>query len=170
MKLKRPGPNSEEYVIQPPCGDGDNWGCNRLVKDLNVLTDGKVAADPDTTPFNWRQPKAVGKVAVTQSPTPADNESDPGASDPGQVKPPPKHPSQSKKPGISHDEQGTSNPGDDEIEPPPKHPSARPGRPARPPTQGDGEDHPGQGGDDDDNPQVLVLEPSPSLSPSQTLG
>lgn len=89
-----------------------------------MLTDGKFAADPDTTPFNWRQPKAAGKVAVTQSPMAADNESDPGASDPGQVKPPP------------------------------KHPSARPGRPARPPTQGDGEDHPGQGGDDDDNPST----------------
>ncbi|KJK74381.1 hypothetical protein H634G_10288 [Metarhizium anisopliae BRIP 53293] len=194
MKLKRPGPNGEEYIIQPPCGDGDNWGCNRLVKDLNVLTDDKVAAVPDTTPFNWRQLKAAGKVAVTQSPTPADNESDPGASDPGQVKPPPKHPSQSKKPGTSndekgndnpgddeiepppkhpsqgkrpgtsHDEQGTGNPGDDEIEPPPKHPSSRPGRPARPPTQGDGEDHPGQGGDDDDNPSTGT-KPKPKPKP-----
>lgn len=96
-----------------------------MVKDLNVLTDDRVAAVPDTTPFNWRQLKAAGKVAVTQSPTPADNESisDPGASDPGQVKPPPKHPSQSKKPGTFNDEKGTDNPGDDEIEPPPKHPS-----------------------------------------------
>ncbi|EFY95909.1 hypothetical protein X797_012343 [Metarhizium robertsii] len=139
MKLKRPGPNGEEYIIQPPCGDGDNWGCNRLVKDLNVLTDGKVAADLDTTPFNWRQPKAVGKVAVTQSPTPADNESDPGASDPGQVKPPPKHPSQSKKPGTSHDEQDPS-------------------------IRGDGEDHPGQGGDDDDNPSTGT-KPKPKPKP-----
>ncbi|KID96710.1 hypothetical protein MAJ_07337, partial [Metarhizium majus ARSEF 297] len=166
MKLKKPGPNGEEYIIQAPCYDKDNWGCNILVKDLNVLTDDRVAAVRDTTPFNWRQLKAAGKVAVTQSPTPADDEStpDPGTSDPGEPKPPPKHPSQSKRPGTSQDEQGTGDPGDDEIEPPPKHPSARPGRPAKPPTQGDGENHPGQGGDDDDNSSTGT-KPKPKPKP-----
>ncbi|KID82407.1 hypothetical protein MGU_10254 [Metarhizium guizhouense ARSEF 977] len=61
MKLKKPGPSGQEYIIQDPCGDKDNWGCNRLVEDLNVLTDDKVAAVPDATPFNWRQLKAAGK-------------------------------------------------------------------------------------------------------------
>ncbi|OAR05844.1 hypothetical protein LLEC1_04271 [Akanthomyces lecanii] len=48
--------------VLAPCGSGDRWGCNRLVKDLNVLDNAKVAADPEVADFDYKKLRKEGKL------------------------------------------------------------------------------------------------------------
>ncbi|KZZ87667.1 hypothetical protein AAL_08334 [Moelleriella libera RCEF 2490] len=59
--------NSGDSILAP-YGDETNWGCNRLVKDLNILTDQMVSEDQRTSIFNWRQLKKENKLNIGHLP------------------------------------------------------------------------------------------------------
>ncbi|KAM3449331.1 hypothetical protein MY3296_007027 [Beauveria thailandica] len=64
--------------ILAPCGSGDNWGCNRLVKDLNVLDNDKVAADPEMEEFDYKKLRNEGKLKSVKTKFEEGNGSKPG--------------------------------------------------------------------------------------------
>ncbi|OAA41146.1 hypothetical protein BBO_05682 [Beauveria brongniartii RCEF 3172] len=64
--------------ILAPCGSGDNWGCNRLVKDLNVLDNDKVAADPEMAEFDYKKLRNEGKLKSVKTKLEEGNGSKPG--------------------------------------------------------------------------------------------
>ncbi|KID62535.1 uncharacterized protein G6M90_00g106860 [Metarhizium brunneum] len=86
-----------EKVIYPPCGHKDDWGCDRLVQQLDVLDDAKVDKDKDTPAFRYKN--------MINNPKPELKPVDPT--------------SLSKEKGKEKPKPGGSN--DDEFEEPPKY-------------------------------------------------
>ncbi|OAQ62480.1 hypothetical protein VFPPC_06896 [Pochonia chlamydosporia 170] len=68
--------SANPYIILAPCGtnDPERPGCNLLVKDLNVLSDGKISEDTDTTELDWRSLKRGGQLRIRQMPDPGEDE------------------------------------------------------------------------------------------------
>ncbi|KAH0592952.1 hypothetical protein MHUMG1_09198 [Metarhizium humberi] len=94
-----------EKVIYPPCGSKDDWGCNRLVQQLDVLDDAKVDKDKDTPAFRYKNminnpkpelrpvdPTSLSKEKEKEKPKP-------GGSNDGEFEEPPKYDESTAKEG-----------------------------------------------------------------------
>ncbi|KID93473.1 hypothetical protein MAJ_10568, partial [Metarhizium majus ARSEF 297] len=125
-----------EKVIYPPCGNKDDWGCNRLVQQLDVLDDVKVDKDKNTPAFRYKN--------MINNPKPELRPVDPTSLSKEKEKEKP-------KPGGSND---------DEFEEPPKYDesTAKEGKTRRPqqPTKnkektGAQDNNPSQSGEQDND-------------------
>ncbi|KGQ10737.1 hypothetical protein BBAD15_g3910 [Beauveria bassiana D1-5] len=167
--------------ILAPCGSGDNWGCNRLVKDLNVLDNDKVAADPEMADFDYKKLRKEGKLKSIKTKFEEGNGSNP-ADKPGKNKPkgpPPNNlpprpnnkqrpstPAESGDDGEAAEDEKVNNGGSKKQGPPPNNlpprpPKAAASTPVDTGDDGEAEDKKANGGSKKPGPPPNNLAPRP---------
>ncbi|PQK10533.1 hypothetical protein BB8028_0002g08540 [Beauveria bassiana] len=167
--------------ILAPCGSGDNWGCNRLVKDLNVLDNDKVAADPEMADFDYKKLRKEGKLKSIKTKFEEGNGSNP-ADKPGKNKPkgpPPNNlpprpnnkqrpstPAESGDDGEAAEDEKVNNGGSKKQGPPPNNlpprpPKAAASTPVDTGDDGEAEDKKANGGSKKPEPPPNNLAPRP---------